>query len=242
MAERNNSLTMIAMIGIVLVAFVLAFAQIAKNSEEDSRTITVSGLSEKEVMPDMASVFIKIYTLEKEAKDSQTRNSELSANVISALKDIGIKESEIETSSYYVQQRYEWNEVFTKNELAGYETVNILKITTNNIANVGRIIDTGISSGANGIDSISFRLKKETEDDLRNDLISIASEAAKIKAESLASALNVELDDVKSVTISDFNYFPYIYRTMGEKADSGTQILPQKITVNTQVNVIYEIE
>lgn len=240
--EKNNWLTIIAVLGLAAVALMLGIASVAKDFDKDTKTITVSGSSEKEVMPDMAKVFLKIYTLEKDAKDSQSKNGELSTSVIDALTKLGIQESDIETSSYSVQQRYEWNEKLQKSEIVGYETVNVLKVTTTDIKGLGKIIDTGIQAGANGVDSITFDLKKTTEDALRNELLTTASIAAKTKATSLANALNVKLGDVSSISTSDFNYYPYVYRAMEGKVASDTQILPQKLKVNTQVNVVYEIE
>ena len=239
-------ITILAVIAMMVVAIV-AIANVAEiaesKNEQDDNILTINGIADKEVTPDKAMIFIKINNVDKTAKDSQAENTKLSDKVTASLNGIGINSDSIETSSYYIQEKFEWNPDTQKSDSVGFETINTLKVTTLDVTSVGKIIDTAISNGATGMDSINFDLKKETRNKIKDELIGEATVDAKNKAANLAKSMNVKLGEVKSINNYDYNPSPYVYTPyMYDKGYAGTTISPQKITVTMDVSVTYSLE
>jgi uncharacterized protein len=248
MVLKQNALTIILAVGLIIALFILASgsSQTINVSPQDFRnTISVSGRSELTVDPDQAEIFVNIETLENTAKESKDENARVSENVRKALKKAGVKENNIETTQFRINPRYEYNRNTQKSDLTGYTVTHVLKITTLDLDKVGDYIDTAIDNGAARINSINFGLTDEKQIDMKGEAMIRASEEARGKAEALATNLEVRLGNVASVSESNFNYAPYVTRTVAtaEAFDTGapTEISPQSVTVSATVNVAFEI-
>lgn len=250
--KKDNYLVTILAVGLVIAAIVLALnAKTSSLAQEEKSKVSVSGTSSLTVEPNKAEVYVKIYTLEKTAQESKNRNSQASGSVAKALKKEGIKDKDIETSQFFINPKYEYEEISensqikTKQVLTGYEVVNVLKVTTRDTDNAGRIIDAAIDNGANDIERVSFGLTKEKEKEIKQQVMILASNDAKEKASALASSLGVSLLKPISISESGFYYQPFEFNARGalmeKSAPAETVISPQKIDVSASVSLVYEI-
>jgi uncharacterized protein YggE len=239
--EKNNWLIGILVLALVIIS--ISFVYFNKTGSNNQQTITASGTSTITAIPDEASVYVRIDTLEKTTEESKNKNTEISNAVLNAVKKLKI-EQDIETVNYNIYPEYDWSN--NKQELKGYRTTNTLKVSTKYFDDLGAIIDSAVNAGATGIDSINFELSKDKQNEVKREAITKATEDAKLKAEALASGLSAKLGKVISVTESSYNYVPYpLFRggdvAMAEKAIS-TEIEPQKLDISANVNVVYQIK
>lgn len=248
--EKGNYLTTILVAGLVIVAVVLALNSETEESDiEEKSRISVSGTSSLTVDPNEAEVYARIVTLEKTAQDSKNRNSEVSKKVTDALKKAGVKSSDIETSQFSIYPKYEYEEVVEINlrksnqVLIGYEVVNVLKVTTQDIDKAGKLIDAAVDAGANDIEGVSFGLTDEREKETKQQAMIAASNDAKEKAVALSTNLGVALLRPISISESSFYYQPFEFRgAFMEKAVAAeTVINPQKLDVSASIQLVYEI-
>ncbi len=241
--EKNNWLIGILVLALVVIS--IAFVYFNKSGgTTNQQTITASGTSTITAVPDEASVYIRIDTLEKTTEESKNKNTQLSDSVINSVKKLNIQQN-IETTSYNIYPEYDWSN--NKQELKGYRTTTTLKVSTKYFDDLGAIVDTAVKAGATGIDSINFELSKDKQNEYKRDALAKATEDAKLKAEAIANGLGAKLGKLSSVTESSFNYIPYpIFRGGGdvvaaEKAVS-TNIEPQNLDITASVNVVYQIK
>ena len=252
--EQKNYLTAILGIGLVAVALLLALNSksnvVVGQNGLQRNTVSVSGTSTLTVEPDKVEIYVKIVTLEKTAQDSKNKNSQISSNVVKALKKEGVKDSDIETSQFNIYPKYDYEHVpevpvrNPKQVLVGYEVDNVLKVTTKNLDKAGRLIDVAVDNGANEIERVSFGLSKEKEKDIKQQAMIVASNDAKDKAVALVTNLEVGLGKPISISESNFYYQPYtLYSGAAqlEKSSAGTTINPQKLDVSATVALVYEI-
>lgn len=251
--EKSNYLTTILVAGLVIIALVLALnAKTQTSNIEEKNKISVSGTSTLTVDPNKAEVYAKIVTLEKTAQESKNKNSQISSNVVKALKKEGVKDKDIETAQFSIYPKYEYEEVTeinlrkSKQILVGYEVVNVLKVTTQDLEKVGKLIDAAVDAGANDIERVSFGLTKEKEKEIKQQAMVLASNDAKEKAVALATNLGVSLLKPISISESSFYYQPFeVYgREAFDKAVPAvaeTVINPQKLDVSASVQLVYEI-
>ena len=248
--EKGNYLTTILVAGLVIVAIILASNVKTGVIQEEKNKITVSGASTLTVEPNKAEVYVKIATLEKTAQESKNKNSQISSNAVKALKKEGIKDKDVETSQFSIYPRYEYEEVIelnlrkSKQILVGYEAVNVLKVTTQDLDKVGKLIDAAVNNGANDIERVAFGLTKEREKDIKQQAMILASDDAKEKAVALAANAGVNLLKPIAISESSFYYQPFEFRgALMEKAvpAAETIISPQKLDVSASVQLVYEI-
>ena len=239
----KNTNTILVVIIILLVAGFLFY----NSSNTEATTINVNGQSTIKAEADEVSVYVGIETTEKTSEESKNANAKISDNVLVVLKTAGIPEGDIETSSYYIYPEYDWSN--NKQELVGYRTSNVLKITTKDFDKVGTIVDSSVDAGATTIQSINFELSQDKQNEVKTQAISKATEDAKVKAEATAQGLNARLGKVKTVTIQYYNYYPFpIYASADDgaaldvKEVARTAIQPSSLDVSSTVNVVFEID
>ncbi len=239
----KNTNTILVVIIILLVAGFLFY----NSSNTEATTINVNGQSTIKAEADEVSVYVGIETTEKTSEESKNANAKISDNVLVVLKTAGIPEGDIETSSYYIYPEYDWSN--NKQDLVGYRTSNVLKITTKDFDKVGTIVDSSVDAGATTIQSINFELSQDKQNEVKTQAISKATEDAKVKAEATAQGLNAKLGKVKTVTIQDYNYYPFpIYASadggaaLDVKEVARTAIQPSSLDVSSTVNVVFEID
>ena len=250
MEKNNNNLMVVFIAGIVLIAVILVLNQGKVNvvtGGEQQNAISVSGNAKLEVEPDQAEVYISIETSNEKADNAKNENAKISDKVIKALKKEGIKNEYIETTSFYISPKYRWDNEKQEQILIGYTATNIIKVTTKDVGNAGKIIDTAVDNGANGIQNVNFGLSKEMQKEVFGEALISASKVARDKAESLANSLGINLGKVMSVQESNFNVIPFNYAPRADmmemaKSSVPTQIEPGKVEVNAFVSVAYEIK
>ncbi|MBI2653681.1 SIMPL domain-containing protein [Candidatus Woesearchaeota archaeon] len=255
--KKTNYLTAIPAIGLVVVALFLAINSksnvIVDQNGLQRETVSVSGTSTLTVDPNKAEVYVRIVTLEKTAQEAKNRNSEISKKVTDALKKLGVKDKEIETSQFNIYPKYDYEEVIdinvrkSKQVLLGYEVIHVLKVTTQDLEKVGKIIDASVDSDANDIDRISFGLTKEKGKEVKQQAMILASNDAKEKAVALVTNLGVSLGKPVSISESSFYYMPFdvAYKVAAmareEAPAPSTVVSPQKLDVSASVQLVYEI-
>jgi uncharacterized protein len=221
-------------------------------------TLTVSGNAQLTVSPDEASVYISVVSDNKTAKLAQENDRTTSDAVMAALRAAGLNASDIETQTYSLSKLDEYVpvdiNVMPISEKAkyvdrGYRLTHTIKATTKHTESVGDIIDAAVAAGANGVDSITFGLTKETEKKVRDDALAKATQAAKEKAQSLAQTAGAQLGKVITINEQNFYYTPYEYNVrsnvMLDSASGAvppTAISPQKVEVTSSVGLVYEIK
>ena len=241
--EKNNWLIGILVVAIVVISLAFVYYN-REGSTTNQQTITASGTSTITAVPDEASVYISINTIEKTTEGSKNKNTEISDAVINAIKKLNIQK-DIETTNYNIYPEYDWSS--GQQELKGYRTTNIIKVSTKYFDDLGAIVDTAVKAGATGIDSINFELSKDKENEIKRNALTKATEDAKLKAEAIANGLGAKLGKLQSVTENSYNYVPYpLFRGEGgvaaaEKAVS-TNIEPQNLDITATVNVVYQIK
>lgn len=215
------------------------------------KTISVTGTATTEVKPDLLHVRFGVETQEKTAKEALETNSILMNAVIDAIKQAGISESEISTSNFNIHPVYDYyNEPLTgrnTQELIGYRVSNMVSVETKNLDLAAAIIDNGVSSGANRIDSVFFTLSPQKHQEIKDNLLEKAVLNAKSKAQKALAPLDHTIIGVKAVSLSEFA-IPYpqsVYRGDFEVAEAAiaapTPVFTSDQDVSTTANVVFII-
>jgi uncharacterized protein YggE len=251
--EKKEKTNLIVALGLVIAIIVLAINTKAPdvnigNIQDLKDTLSVSGSGKVTVEPDKAEVYVRILTEAANAKAAQDDNAEIADSVRNALNNKGVKDNDMETSSYSLYPKTSYDRETGESEIYGYSVTHILKVETKDTDSTGDLVDAAVSAGANGLDRVNFLLSDELRDSAYRDALEKASANAKGKAMSMAKALSVDLGEITSVSESGAMYSPYMVAGAAKSFDEAvemavpTVISAQDIEVNANVGVVYAIE
>lgn len=254
--EKSPFMMVVLALGFVLIAIAILFAPKPEvtvsgggGAITDKSTLAVSGEASFDVDPDQAEVFIRVKTEEPTANRAQEENARLMNTVKAALKKAGVDDDEMETTSYNLWPQQKWNPDTREYESTGFVAQHLLKVTTDEVTEVGDLLDVAVGAGANGLDRINFKLSDKKQEDVNSEALAQASGNAKDKAEAIAQGLGVRIKGIAAVSESNVGY-NYIARPMYDMAEAAmgaeksfdTEISPEAVTVSAYISIVYEIE
>jgi len=239
----------------VLVASVPAsqtqvFAQQVPATSNE-KTVSATGTATTSVDPDLLNINFGVETEAKTAKEAMNANSEAMAQIVAAIKKLGITEDELGTSGFNIYLVYKditdpTTGIYLRSELSGFRVSNILHVKTTQLTLASSILDVAVEAGANRVDGVYFTLSPKTQLAVQNDLIEQAVLNAKSKAEKAIAPLGQKIIGVKMVSLSDFAYPPppiYYggYATAEVAYSKAPPIFSSDQDVTTTVNVVFLI-
>jgi hypothetical protein len=252
---KKSKQLVIAMLAVLAVSVSFGALYPEANAQTAStppleKTLSVTGMATASVDPDFLTVNFGIEIQKPTAKQALEENSKMMKSVISALKTVGITESEISTSSLSIYPVYEYinDELLgiQTRELVGYKVSNILSVETEKLELAATIIDHGVEAGLNRVDSVYYTLSPQRQLELKDDLLEQAIENAKSKASKALTPLDHSVIGVKSVSLSEFG-IPYPQPVFqGDFAESkaissATPIFSSEQDITTSVQVVFLI-
>jgi uncharacterized protein len=231
-------------IGLVLFAAALYFYRPVSNN---FTRVTVVGESQTDVAPDTAIVSFSVVTQNAQAVNAQQENARKIEAVMKALQDAanGAKQ-EVKTNNYSLspEQDYSSNGM---SKIVGYEARNTVIVTTDNLNQVGALIDTATKAGVNSVEGISFILREDSTK--RGDALGIATKQAMTKAEAIAQSLGGKIVRVVETVEGGATPTAIVYSnaTMAStnsmaKSEYQPRIQAGSINVHGQVTLVVEID
>lgn len=216
----------------------------------DNNQITVSGVGQMYVTPDLALENFSVKTEGITVKEVMQENSQNMNEVIKAVTNSGVLEKDIKTTNFNLYPRYEWTnegEMIPspsgQRVLVGYDMTQTLQVKIRDLEIIGEIIDAATQAGANQVGDLVFTI--ENPEIVKGQARLQAIDQAQEEAESLAKQLGVRLGRLMSVDFGTTT--PQPIRVMTEKAMAGGSLIsaPQieagESLVKVTANLTYRI-
>jgi uncharacterized protein YggE len=162
-----------------------------------ANTITVAGEGEATAPPDVAYVTVGVQTQASTAAAATAENSRLMAAVLDALRGRGITSADLQTSGLTVSPQYAQGRDATRQEIVGYQALNNVTVTVNEVGRAGELLDAALAAGANRIGGLRFGIRDTST--LRRQALGEAAQSARARAEALAASLGLRVVGVSSV-------------------------------------------
>lgn len=152
--------------------------------------MTLTGRGEVSVEPDIAVVRLGVQTTGERLQEVQADNARLSQAVLQTLRQLGV--NDISTFQYLIDRLYDFQDGTRIDR--GYSVRNILEFQTDQLDQLGFIIDSAVQSGANVVEFISFEISNL--DYFYQEALNLAVENAIDKAKSVASNLGYPMEPI----------------------------------------------
>jgi uncharacterized protein YggE len=208
-------------------------------------TIAVSGSGLIEAAPNKVTVNLGVETQSENVTDALAQNSAKMDAVIAALESAGVSKDDRETSYFQIYPVTDYER--PGEGILGYRVTNEITVELRDLEQVGSVIDTAISAGANTVNQVVFGLTEERERDLRQQALTEACVDARAKADAIASGLDLKIVGVATVTETGVYTYPYRAGGYDEYAKyaaaptvAPTPVEPQDVTVSAAIQVEYK--
>ncbi len=212
-----------------------------------NNTIMVSGNALAKIKPDLVTISLGVETTKLSANDAVASNSIIMNEIISSLKDKGIRENEIGTYQYAVNPNYNYSQTGDMLKINGFTVTNILKIQSMNLNDTSMWIDTAIAAGANTVNGVDYGISEQKLNSTKNQLIKDAIANAKQKASIASSAVGLNILGIRSIAIDTGESTPpqpFSTEFSAKSALSNTPstpVIPGESDVSVLVHIVYSL-
>lgn len=202
-----------------------------------SDAFTVSGEGIVAAKPDTAFLNVGVTQTAPTVKAVQDQLNSAANKVSEAVKNLGVKAEDIQTTNYSVNPNYDFREVTQR--IIGYTASTNLKIKVREIDKINEVIDAATASGANQVGGVSFEVsdKDQVENKAREEAVrkakKKAEDAAKIAGFKLGKLINYS-EELPSGPIP-------IYAQGAAVSERETNIEPGSSEIRVTVNLTYEV-
>jgi len=239
--------TLIIFLGILTISSLVGIVNKVKEGRYIGQTdqinsISISETGEVLAAPDLGVITVSVITEKKTVASAMSENAEKMNEIIKVMKEEGIADKDLKTTSFNIYPRYDYTEDCRKRVLSGYEVNQALQVKIRDLDKVGTVIQEATDSGANNISQLQLTI--DDEEALKEEAREQAIEKAKAKAKTLTSQLGVKLGKV--ISFNENLFSPYYGGVMYEDSALGGKggapdIQGGENKISVSVNIVYEI-
>jgi uncharacterized protein len=232
---------------LLIIGIFLLLTSTAQSQQDKRRprvpSITVNGEAMISAEPDQAQIDIGVVTQARSAPEASKENAERLSRVPTEVKKLLGKSDEVKTSGYSLTPNYRYPQG-GKPEIVGYTASNTVRIKTNTLDLVGRLIDGAMQAGANNVNRLVFTLKDEQGAQL--EALRQASAKAKSKAEAVAASLGLKILRIAAINEGERTIQPIYRQAMAARgealaAQAPTPVEPGTVDVRSTVSLTAEV-
>lgn len=224
-----------------LVAMVTSVAATAQAQEEVTyaNTVTVAAGATVELDADIATLVFGVRARADDASTATRRVARKTRSVVSALEAVGVTDEELTVGGVSLNRRYDRD-----GRPVGYVASVAVKVKTERLDALGRIIDAGVAGGAGSL-RLSYNVKDRTAavDQALREAMVLARAKATALAEADGRAVGL------AIVISEYNATPpraVSYEVAGLAASSAadTSTIPLEaptLSAKARITVTFEL-
>lgn len=249
--------SMVGLVGLVLSAFLLTKIISEVKTFDDPEqgyynSISVNAEGEVVAIPDIGTFNFSVSETAESVDVAQNNSAEKINPAINYLKENGVSENDIKTTSYNANPKYEWQQGFC-NEfrcepgeqiLIGYEVSQAISVKVRETDKAGELLSGIGKFGISNISGLSFTT--DDEESLKSEARSKAIANAKTQAEKIANDLGVKLGKVIGFYEESGDYPMYECYGGGDFMEAKTMAIPEipkgENIIKSRVSVTYVIE
>ena len=212
---------------------------------DDRTMLSINGVGTVKASPDMATVSVGVVTQEATPELALKANNDSVSKILADLKAANIEEKDVETSSFSIQARYEYdNNNSNVRVFKGYVVVNQVVVCVRDLDVLGAVLASVVKSGANNINSLTYSSSKAK--DYLNEARKLAVADAKEKAALYAKEFNMKFGKLVVASESVGSVRSNVYmRSAVSDGVGGTSAVPVssgelEFTINLSVQYVLE--
>lgn len=226
---------------VIICALLVAAAALglppANAAEKIDRLVTVTGEATVTATPDAAVIRIGVTSQGKTARAASDANAKQMTGVLAAIKETGVADKDVQTSSLSLQPQYDPNKSGAA-RLTGFQVNNQITVKLRDIDKLPAVLDRAIAAGANEMSGIEFVVSEQSKllDTARKEAVADAHR----KAELYANAAGMKVGRVLAISEEGAAPPARPFQPM-LRASAAIPIAPGEQTLRAVVTVSYEL-
>lgn len=233
-----------------LGTFVLISGQPAHAEERLVRSVAVSGQCLRSVVPDRGSIVVTIDNQDKNVQAATKKTTEAYDALKKAVQKLALKDVELQTSEYNVQEVREWEK--DKSVFKGFRARMGMEVTTSEIARLGDVISIASNQKITNVGALRSFLSEEKNRQEREACLEEAIAHAQTKAAKMARAAGAKLGRVLQLKEENASMTPVpppyqpLFRAKSSMMESSQDAAPtidsstQKLSLS--VDALYALD
>lgn len=219
---------------IILLSTVFALAGFSQATRPYVRATGEATVSAK---PDQVHLSASVTTQGNTAQEASDSNAVQMSNLLDKLRTFLGDAGDIKSTGYSVYQQQR-TVVGSNTPIITYVASNSVSMILNDITMAGKAIDLSAQSGATSISGLNFGLKDSTP--LKREALKQAAQQARIKADSIASGVNMKVTNV--LALEETGSVSIRTPSLGLAASSSTPVISGLVDVTASVTIQAEIQ
>ncbi len=223
-----------------------AFA-VQAQSIPDEPHLQVRGVGEVWATPDKVTINLSVNEQSMDVLEAKSAADRKLANMIMALKELGIESKDIHASQLGIHSKTRYNRDTQTNEFDGYEVSRNVSVILRQIDNYASVLQLLVQQGANQVGQSHFGLSNY--DELYNQAQQQAFSDAKQKAKTYADGFDTKVGKVYSINVMSHDR-PIPYPRAEMKMMVGADAAPGveqaynvgEIKVSASVNAVFLLD
>lgn len=212
-------------------------------TQQKGEPLVVSEQGKASGAPDMALISAGVEDNGTNLTAVENSVNSKSKNLADALKKLGVKSEDIQTSDYNVYPNYDYS--VTPNKITSYRVSTSYQIKIRDLSKINDVVGALTPAGANQVGGITFTFSDETKAKLMDIARKQAVDLARQKAQSLANSAGITLGKIINITeTNENNIIPqplYAGGGTSDKAVALPNIQTGTSEVTTTVTISWEI-
>ncbi len=229
-----------ALLGTAMTVSTPAHAPATAHADDDACDLSVVGVGELALEPDRAQVVLGAVFQAETAGEAQLRVNRVLGQIIEDVKDLDVPGTIIQTASISIQPVYDQQRNKAP-KIVAYRASNSVSVQVDDVSQVGRVMDVGVSHEANQGFGVTFMLQDRAA--AEREALRMAVSEARRKSDIIASELG--MGELRVVRVTEQGAEPprptmqrgMEMRGIAMDASAPTPIEGGKITVRAQVTM-----
>lgn len=224
-----------------------AFGEIGRPDTPAMNTITVTGEGSASATPDIAKFTFGVTETAPVIADAQAKAKEKTDGALAALKELGVEEDDVKTTSSSISPEYDYGQPCYPGmtcpgsgtpKIVGYQVSYTIEVTLRDIAKAGEVLSKLGALGVQNVYGPEFTL--DDPEKVKAEARAEAIEKAQTDAKELAKDLGVRLGKVVSY-YDNQGYGPYYGMEYDGMKAGGPNLPPGVSEYNASISITYEI-
>lgn len=258
-SDRLYKIAFVAISAFVLACLSFMYYQLNNVPQNIPHEISVSGEGRAFGKPDIALVSFAVHTQELKSQDAVNKNNEIMNKVIKAIKDLGVDDKDIQTTSYNLTPVYDYPRVLLPAKdingsviypsyvdsgrvFSGYSLDQQIAVKIRNFDNINSILDKATANGATNVSDLQFRI--DNPEKINSEARAEAIKKAKEKLSNIVKESGLKVGRLVNVS-EGYNYPQPLYGIGGAIAKDSVSVAPQiqagQLEITSTVILTYSI-
>lgn len=250
-SNRVYKMSMVFMVIVTLGIFVYALVHMDQKSATLPHEISFTGEGKAYAKPDVALVTLGVHTDAPKSQDAVTKNNEKMNAILRGIKETGVLDQDIKTTSYSLNPTYgsdtsssTYPYPVSNSKVVGYALDQQIEVKIRDLSKMNTVLDKATSLGATNVGALQFVVDKP--ESVQSEARAQAIAKAKMKMKEIVARTGINIGELVNVSEGYNNYPMPMYGLGGGPMMTKDSVAPQIQTgqqeVTSTVTLTYQVK